>query len=76
MAMEVVAEGIETAEQLRLLTALRCEYGQGFLFSKPVDAEEAGALITNRPQWHADAYAALEESPVAARNNVTRVKFG
>jgi diguanylate cyclase (GGDEF)-like protein len=45
LGMEVVAEGVETREQLELLRSLKCEYGQGFLFSKPVDAENATALI-------------------------------
>ena len=45
LGMEVVAEGVETREQLELLRSLKCEYGQGFLFSKPVDAEKATALV-------------------------------
>lgn len=45
LGMNVTAEGVETAEQLALLRALKCEYGQGYLFSKPVDGEAAGALI-------------------------------
>ncbi|MBW4496320.1 MAG: EAL domain-containing protein [Oscillatoria princeps RMCB-10] len=45
LGMNVVAEGVETAEQLAQLRDLGCEYGQGYLFSKPVDAEAAEALI-------------------------------
>jgi diguanylate cyclase (GGDEF)-like protein len=45
LGMEVVAEGVETLEQLELLRSLRCEYGQGYFFSKPVDAEKATALV-------------------------------
>jgi diguanylate cyclase (GGDEF)-like protein/PAS domain S-box-containing protein len=45
--MEMVAEGIETEEQLKQLKALSCDYGQGYLFSKPVIAEEAGVLLRN-----------------------------
>jgi diguanylate cyclase (GGDEF)-like protein/PAS domain S-box-containing protein len=41
----VIVEGIETAEQVERLRKLRCPHAQGFYFSKPVDAEEAGALI-------------------------------
>jgi diguanylate cyclase (GGDEF)-like protein/PAS domain S-box-containing protein len=43
--MEVIAEGVETEEQLSHLKALQCEYGQGYYFSRPVDAESAGGLI-------------------------------
>jgi EAL domain-containing protein (putative c-di-GMP-specific phosphodiesterase class I) len=41
LGMDVIAEGIETMEQLNLLRALRCSAGQGFLFSKPLDANAA-----------------------------------
>ena len=45
LGMEVIAEGIETKEQLAQLRALSCGYGQGYLFSKPLEAEAAGLLI-------------------------------
>ncbi len=37
--MKTVAEGIETQEQLNFLKQIQCSYGQGYLFSKPVDVE-------------------------------------
>ena len=43
--MEVTAEGVETVEQLDQLKRLECEYGQGYFFSKPMNAQSAGALI-------------------------------
>lgn len=43
--MKVVAEGIETAEQLACLKMLGCQYGQGYLFSKPVPAAAATKLL-------------------------------
>ena len=43
--MKVVAEGVETSEQLSQLQILRCEGAQGYLFSRPLDAEAAGALL-------------------------------
>jgi diguanylate cyclase (GGDEF)-like protein len=43
--MTVVAEGIETEEQLAHLVDLGCDVGQGFLFSKPVAAEFAEQLL-------------------------------
>jgi diguanylate cyclase (GGDEF)-like protein len=48
LGMEVVAEGVETEEQLAQLRALKCEYGQGYLFSRPVKAEAAEMLILER----------------------------
>lgn len=51
LGMEVVAEGIETEEQLSQLRALKCEYGQGYLFSRPVDANTAALMImAKQPQ--------------------------
>jgi EAL domain-containing protein (putative c-di-GMP-specific phosphodiesterase class I) len=38
---EVVAEGIETQRQLTLLTELGCDWGQGYLWSRPVPPEQA-----------------------------------
>jgi EAL domain-containing protein (putative c-di-GMP-specific phosphodiesterase class I) len=46
LGMQVVAEGIETAEQLSTLRALGCDYGQGYLFSRPRPSHEAEALVT------------------------------
>jgi len=40
LKLSVVAEGVETAEQAAFLTALGCNYGQGWLFGKPVAADE------------------------------------
>ncbi len=45
LGMEVVAEGVETREQLELLRSLKCQYGQGYLFSKPLDAEKATEMV-------------------------------
>jgi len=51
MGMDVVAEGVETLGQLVQLRKLKCQYGQGYLFSRPVDAESAAVWISKRPQW-------------------------
>ncbi|MDQ2746531.1 MAG: EAL domain-containing protein, partial [Acidobacteriota bacterium] len=48
LKLKVIAEGIETGEQLAHLQNLNCEYGQGYLFSKPLAAAEAGMLIKKR----------------------------
>ncbi|MEG4057960.1 MULTISPECIES: EAL domain-containing protein [unclassified Microcoleus] len=51
LGMDVIAEGIETIEQLNLLRALQCEYGQGYFFSKPIDSIAATLLIESEPKW-------------------------
>jgi EAL domain-containing protein (putative c-di-GMP-specific phosphodiesterase class I) len=43
--LDVVAEGIETREQYRMLRETGCKFGQGFLFAKPIPAEDVGALL-------------------------------
>ncbi|AVR96854.1 bifunctional diguanylate cyclase/phosphodiesterase [Pseudoduganella armeniaca] len=43
--LKVVAEGIEKEEEAKLLKLLRCEYGQGNLYGKPVPAEEFAGLL-------------------------------
>jgi EAL domain-containing protein (putative c-di-GMP-specific phosphodiesterase class I) len=45
MGMDVVAEGIETCEQYRLLREMKCRYGQGFLFARPMTAEVTTQLL-------------------------------
>ncbi|WP_411686044.1 putative bifunctional diguanylate cyclase/phosphodiesterase [Acinetobacter pseudolwoffii] len=46
MGMTVVAEGIETEEQLAYLRDLDCDIAQGYLFSKPLPEEDATAYLT------------------------------
>ena len=43
-----MAEGIERADQLEKLLALRCELGQGFYFAKPLPLDAVDELLTNR----------------------------
>ncbi len=47
LGLEVVAEGIETAAQLDELRQMGCDHGQGYFFSRPVDAWAAGAMIAS-----------------------------
>jgi diguanylate cyclase (GGDEF)-like protein/PAS domain S-box-containing protein len=57
LGMDVVAEGVETHEQCAALRALGCDLAQGFLFSKPVEAEAAQELIRLQPWKAANATA-------------------
>ena len=45
LGIEVVAEGIETRQQLESLQMLGCRLGQGFLFAKPMPAKKAGKIL-------------------------------
>ncbi|MDJ0727772.1 MAG: EAL domain-containing protein [Prochloraceae cyanobacterium] len=46
LKMEVIAEGIETPAQRTQLQQLNCQYGQGYLFSQPIDSQDAEVLIS------------------------------
>ncbi len=48
LSMDVTAEGIETAEQVRDLRNLECQYGQGYFFFKPLTKEDARAVLRSR----------------------------
>ena len=45
LGMNVVAEGIETEEQLIYLQKLNCDFGQGYLFNRPLTAQETENLL-------------------------------
>lgn len=51
LGLKVVAEGIETPRQLEQLRVLGCHFGQGYLFAKPLPAQEAQALLAQKPCW-------------------------
>jgi predicted signal transduction protein with EAL and GGDEF domain len=46
LGIKTIAEGVETEEQRDLLIAAKCDYGQGYLFAKPVPAEEFEKLLS------------------------------
>jgi len=48
LGLEVIAEGVETAEQLQALTAQGCRHFQGFHISRPVPVEDFEAFVRSR----------------------------
>ncbi len=56
--MKLVAEGIETPEQARILADLGCAMGQGYLYARPCSMEDATRLLTLFAQKPEDAAAA------------------
>jgi diguanylate cyclase (GGDEF)-like protein/PAS domain S-box-containing protein len=53
LRLDVVAEGVETIQQVALLKKLQCKYGQGYYFSRPLSAEGIAALLAADLTWQA-----------------------
>ncbi|MCB9519519.1 MAG: EAL domain-containing protein [Myxococcales bacterium] len=51
LGLQVIAEGVQTQGQMERLRALGCDFGQGYLFSRPLDPAYAGALLEEDPSW-------------------------
>lgn len=51
LGMSVVAEGVETTDQLLQLQLLQCKQAQGYLFSKPLDPEQATTLLASEQSF-------------------------
>ncbi|HEY0003230.1 MAG TPA: EAL domain-containing protein [Pyrinomonadaceae bacterium] len=66
LEMKVIAEGVETGEQLEALKKLGCEYGQGNLFSKPVDISEVEKTLAISshilPGFHSSSFQPEDEA--------------
>jgi diguanylate cyclase (GGDEF)-like protein len=62
LSMDVTAEGIETQEQLAGVSALSCQRGQGFYFSKPLDGADIEAWLRRTQAGQADCVIAAERS--------------
>ena len=51
LGMDVVAEGVEEAQQLDDLRGLNCQHGQGYFFARPLPADEAFRVLRDKPSW-------------------------
>jgi diguanylate cyclase (GGDEF)-like protein/PAS domain S-box-containing protein len=51
LGKQVIAEGVETADQLQLLRDVGCDFAQGFFFAKPLDGESCRNLLRIARRW-------------------------
>jgi diguanylate cyclase (GGDEF)-like protein/PAS domain S-box-containing protein len=51
LRVSVVAEGVETREQLAALRGMGCDQAQGFLFAEPLTEEQVGRMLASDPRW-------------------------
>ncbi len=77
LGLRVIAEGVETIEQVAKLRELGCEFGQGYYFSVPINAQEATDLLAEEHHWsefsqkgHIDRWSAQTELPHGIANIV------
>lgn len=66
LGMRVVAEGIETEEQRQHLLALGCHEGQGWLFARPMPADELERWLAGPKPWETNPPAATATAPQPA----------
>ncbi|KAI9135682.1 EAL domain-containing protein [Acaryochloris sp. CCMEE 5410] len=57
--LQVVTEGVETLEQLQIMTELGCRYIQGFLFTRPMNAMQAASFLVDQPYREVGAIAPM-----------------
>jgi EAL domain-containing protein (putative c-di-GMP-specific phosphodiesterase class I) len=66
LSLRTVAEGIETEEQFATLLALGCQFGQGFLFSRPLPPSDVKPFLLVHGQLTSDSDAAHRLTPMAS----------
>lgn len=67
LGMDVIAEGVESEEQLNFLKNMNCEFGQGYYYSKPVDSFAAFEMVEKFSQSHQ-----VKDFPIS-ENNLSEV---
>jgi EAL domain-containing protein (putative c-di-GMP-specific phosphodiesterase class I) len=59
LGLKVIAEGVETTEQLAVLRALGCDVGQGYLFARPMPAAQFFEFMQRHNDSEVTAFASL-----------------
>jgi len=72
LKLEIIAEGIETTEHFRKLRRLGCQFGQGYLFSRPVPISEIERMLHERTTW---AHL-LPSGRLASKHNGAQINLG
>ena len=78
LGMNTTAEGIETFEQLAQLKALKCQYGQGYLLSRPLDTAASEAFIFQKlsqsVRQKGDSYRTLLEEQISKEKLLSQIE--
>ena|GEM_PF-126273 len=75
LGMDVVAEGVETKEQLKILRDLKCEYGQGYYFSRPTNTSDAEKIIIETDDKLQKVFKPETSQPLASNAPVKMLNF-
>ncbi|HEX5433412.1 MAG TPA: EAL domain-containing protein, partial [Candidatus Angelobacter sp.] len=68
LGLRVVAEGVETDEELEVLRRLGCDFVQGYLFSRPMSVEQCDEFLRASSSWPKHRAPQLPGTPVGGRN--------
>jgi EAL domain-containing protein (putative c-di-GMP-specific phosphodiesterase class I) len=63
LGMEAIAEGVETEAQYDQLKAWDCQYGQGYLISKPMDRNSAEIMVAESFNHHHTKMVSIKDIP-------------
>jgi PAS domain S-box-containing protein len=76
LGLITVAEGVETQEQANMLLWLGCDFGQGFLYSRPVPAEDIPAVVSRKPEAYASCLSeTLDAGPITSLEALPGQRF-
>ncbi|MGC2744961.1 MAG: EAL domain-containing protein, partial [Candidatus Angelobacter sp.] len=67
LGLRVVAEGVETDEELQVLRRLGCDFVQGYLFSRPMPVEKCDEFLRSSTSWPKDRAPALSSMRVSSK---------